>query len=111
MTQIERDGQQMVIRSGSAVVTLDKGARRAVLNRSLLFWTRRPKQRSLEDMSDVVVRASVDRASGVAVYHILLVMRDGERWLVPAGDKQDATRTATALRAFLGLADGAEQGH
>jgi hypothetical protein len=51
----------------------------------------------------VKIDAAVDRASGVEVFHTMLVMRTGKEWALPAANAQDAQTKATAIRAFLGV--------
>ena len=64
----------------------------------------KPMEAPLSEVADVTVDTSVDRASGVEICHIMVVMRTGAGWALPAMDKQDAQTKATAIRAFLGLA-------
>lgn len=100
---IESTPQRLVLRSGSATLTLDKTAGTANLQRKVLFIARKPVERPLAEIASVIVDAAMDRASGVEICHTMLVMGVGEGWALAANDKKDAQDTAAAIRAFLGL--------
>jgi hypothetical protein len=99
----ERTPQKLVMRSGSTTLTLSKEAGTATLQRKLLFWTLKPSQAPLSDITEVNVEAAVDRASGVEVCSTMLIMRTGAGWAFPCSDKKDAQGIADAIRDFLGL--------
>jgi hypothetical protein len=103
MPATEDAPRQLVLKSGSTTLTLDKDAGKATLQRKLLMWGLKPAEASLSEIADITVDTAVDRASGVEVCHTMLVMRTGKGWAFPARDKQDAQTKATAMRAFLGL--------
>jgi hypothetical protein len=63
----------------------------------------KPAETPLSEVARVTIDAAVDRASGVEVFHTMLVMRTGKGWGFPAANAQDAQRKADAIRAFLGL--------
>jgi hypothetical protein len=100
----EHTPEWLVLRSGSTTLTLNNAARKATLQRKLLFWNLKPSEASLADITDVTVEAAVDRASGVEVCSTMLVMRTGAGWAFPCSDKKDAQANADAIRGFLGLA-------
>lgn len=104
MPVTENTPRQLVLRSGSTTLTLDKDAGKAILQRKFLMWGLKPVEAPLAEVADVTVDAAVDRASGVEICHTMLVMRTGQGWAFPAANKQDAQTKATAMRAFLGLA-------
>jgi hypothetical protein len=104
MTSIDRSEQRLVVQSGSTTLTLDKAAARVVMQRKTLFWARKPIERPLADIASIQVDANVDRASGVELCSPMLVMRDGSAWALPHTERKDATDTAAAIRAFLGIA-------
>jgi hypothetical protein len=104
MTSIDRSEQRLVVQSGSTTLTLDKAAARVAMQRKTLFWARKPIERPLADIASVQVDANVDRASGVELCSPMLVMRDGSAWALPHTERKDATDTAAAIRAFLGIA-------
>ena len=104
MPATENMPRQLVLRSGSTTLTLDKDAGKATLQRKFLMWGLKPVEVPLAEVADVTVDATVDRASGVEICHTMLIMRSGEGWAFPAANKQDAQTKATAMRAFLGLA-------
>jgi hypothetical protein len=101
---IESTPQRLVLRSASTVLTLDKGAGTASLQRKMLLWALKPVEKPLAEVSGVSVDSAVDRASGVEVCHTMLIMRAGEGWALPASDKKDAETSASSIREFLGLA-------
>jgi hypothetical protein len=98
MPVTEDTPRQLVPKSGSTTLTLDKDAGKATLQRKLLIWRLKPIEAPL---SDVSVDTAVDRASGVEVCHTMLVRRTGEAWALPAADKKDAEINASAIRDFL----------
>jgi hypothetical protein len=93
--------RQLVLKSGSTTLTLDKDAGKSTSQRKLLIWRMKPIEAPLSDVSDVTVDTAVDRASGVEVCHTMLVRRTGEAWTLPAADKKDAEINASAIRDFL----------
>ena len=101
MPVTENTPRQLVLKSGSTTLTLDKGAGKATLQRKLLIWRLKPIEAPLSDVSDVTVDTAVDRASGFEVCHTMLVRRTGEAWALPAADKKDAETNASAIRDFL----------
>ena len=101
MPVTENTPRQLVLKSGSTTLTLDKDAGKATLQRKLLIWRLKPIEAPLSDVSDVTVDTAVDRASGVEVCHTMLVRRTGEAWALPAADKKDAEINASAIRNFL----------
>jgi hypothetical protein len=103
MTAIERVADKLVLKSGSTRLSLDRSSGKAVMERKLLFWSRKPVERRLDEISDVTVDVGVDRASGVEICNVMLISRSGEGLALPASDKRDAETTAGAMREFLGL--------
>jgi hypothetical protein len=101
---IARTPKLLTLQSNSTMLTLDKDAGKAVLQRKLLLWSRKPQETPLSQLQDVSVAAAVDRASGVELCNTVLRTRAGATWALPAVDKNDAERTAATLRDFLGLA-------
>ena len=99
----EQTAQRMVLQQGSTTLTLDKSANTATMNRKLWFWSLKPQQMPLSDISGTEIDAGVDRASGIEVCNTMLVTKGGAAWAMPAADKKDAEATAAAIRGFLGL--------
>lgn len=97
----ENTPQRLVLRSGSTLLTLSRDARKAVLQRKLLFWNLKPLEVSLADIKDVKVDTPADRASGVEACATMLVLASGAAWALPAADKKDAQTSAEAIRKFL----------
>ena len=104
MITIERGPQQLALHAGSTTVALDKVAGKAVLQRKLLLWARKPVERPLSSVKEVRINADVDPASRAEIYSTMLLMKEGDGWVLSARDKQDATKASEALREFLGLA-------
>jgi hypothetical protein len=103
MAIIESTPRRLVLGSGSTKLTLDKDAGKATLQRKLLFWNLKPTELSLAEFSSVTLDKAVDRASGVEIFHTMLVTRAGAAWAFPADDKAEAEKNITALREFLAL--------
>ena len=104
VTKIERTERHLVVQAGPTTLRLDKEDSKASLQRKLLFWARKPIERPLNDIVSVNVDANVDRASGVELCAPMLVMRDGSAWALPYTDRTDATKTASVVGSFLGIA-------
>src|SRR5262245_687035 len=103
MTAIERTTERMVVSSGPTTLTIDKAAATLSMVRKILFWGKKPRQRPLSDIVSVNVDRNVDRASGVELCCVAIVMRDGSAWALPYTASEDATDTAGAIRDFLGI--------
>ena len=103
MAIIESTPRRLVLGSGSTRLTLDKDAGKATLQRKLLFWNLKPAELPLSDFSSVTLDKAVDRASGVEIFHTMLVTRAGAAWAFPANDKTEAEKHMAALREFLAL--------
>jgi hypothetical protein len=103
MITIERGPQHLALHAGSTTVALDKVAGKAVLQRKLLLWARKPVERPLSSVKEVRINADVDPASRAEIYSAMLLMKEGDGWVLSARDKQDATKALEALREFLGV--------
>jgi hypothetical protein len=103
MAIIESTPRRLVLGSGSTKLTLDKDAGKASLQRKLLFWNLKPTELPLSDFSAVTLDKVVDRASGVEIFHAMLITRAGAAWAFPADDKLDAEKSVAAVREFLML--------
>jgi hypothetical protein len=99
----ERTPRRLVLTSGSTTLTLDRDGDKARLQRKLLFWNLKPTELPLSEFSSVALDKAVDRASGVEIFHTMLVTRGGAAWAFPANDKQDAEQNIAAVREFLAL--------
>jgi hypothetical protein len=102
MPATENAPRHLVLKSGSTTLTLDKEAKRA-FGGKFLMWNLKPAETPLSEITQVKIDAAVDRASGVEVFHTMLVMRTGKAWALPAANAQDAQTKATSIRAFLGV--------
>jgi hypothetical protein len=81
-----------VLQSGSTTLTLDKEAGRAILQRKLLFWKRKPVETVLSQIAEFTVDTAVDRASGIEICHTMVVMRNGIAWAFPQKIKRKRKR-------------------
>jgi hypothetical protein len=99
----EQTTQRLVLQQGSTTLILDKDANTATMNRKFWFWSLKPQQLPLSEISGTEVDAGVDRASGIEVCNTMLVTRGGAAWALPAADKKDAEATAAAINSFLGF--------
>jgi len=80
MPIMESTPQRLVLKSGSTMLTLSRESGKAVLQRKLLFWSLKPLEAPLSNISEVNVDAAADRASGVEVCSTMLVMTTGAAW-------------------------------
>lgn len=103
MTEITRKDGKLELHSGGTTLTLDRSAGTALLQRKVLFMSKKPLETKLSDIADVTIDVALDRASGVEVCNTMVVTRTGSGWALPAADKKDAEKTAAAMREFLGL--------
>jgi hypothetical protein len=99
----ESTPSRLVLASGSTTLTLDKDAGKASLQRKMLFWNLKPAELPLSEFSSVALDKAVDRASGVEIFHSMLVTRGGAAWAFPANDKAEAEKNMAALQEFLSL--------
>lgn len=93
----------LVLKSGSTTLTLDKGTGQAILQRKIVVWRPKPLEASLSQIANVSADKAVDRASGVEIWHTMLVLHTGEGWAFPAANQQEAENNITAIRQFLNL--------
>ena len=101
MLKIDHNPQRLVLKSGSTTVILDKTANEAVLQRKLLFWTRKPIALPLSSIAEARIETNVDPASGAEICSVMLHIRDGGGWVLSTRDKPDATAGVDAIRDFL----------
>lgn len=94
---------RLVLKSGSTTLTLDKAAGQASLQRKIVFWGLKPAEAALSEIADVTSDKAVDRASGVEIWHTMIVLRSGAGWAFPAASEQDAKANVSAIRQFLDL--------
>ena len=100
---IESTPQQLVMQFGSTKLTLDKTSATTILQRKMLFWALKPVTKPLSDISQVKVDTAVDRASGVEVCSVALIMASGAAWTLAENDQASAQATASTIQNFLGL--------
>lgn len=103
MVRISESHDQFVATSGATTITLDRNAGKAIMQRKILLWSRKPVEKPLSEICRCAVDAAVDRASGAEMCNTMLIDRDGAAWALPAEDKKDAQSTAARVCAFLGL--------
>jgi hypothetical protein len=104
MLKVEREQQKLVLKSGSTTVVLDKGVNEAILERKLLFWSRKPVARPLSSIAEAKIETNIDPASRAETCSVMLRMREGGGWVLGARDKQNATAGVDAICEFLGIA-------
>ena len=103
MPVTESATNRLVLKSGSTTLTLNKQTGRAILQRKVVVWRLKPSEADLSQIADVSADVAVDRASGVEVWHTMLVFHAGEAWAFPAANKQETHDNITAIRKFLNL--------
>lgn len=103
MSVVENTASRLVLKSGSATLTLDKTSKKVVFQRAGLLWKPKPKEAELSDINDVTLDAGLDRASGVEICNSMLVFKDGVGWAFGANDKAEAQSNIALLKKFLGL--------
>ena len=106
MIVLERGSERLVLQSGPATIVLDKLAGNAILDRKHLPWAREPVECPLSSISGARVSTGIDATSQAEICSLTLVKREGDGWVLSAEDKQHATAAATAVREFLGIAEG-----
>ena len=99
----ENTAKKLVLKSGSSVLTLDKDAGKAVLQRKVMFVNLKPYEVALSDISGTTVDAGVDRASGIEVCNTMLITKQGAGIALGANDKKEAEANGEAIRKFLGI--------
>jgi hypothetical protein len=107
MTILQNTPERLVVQAGSLInqctLTLDRTTGSARLDRKLLLWPRKPVEFALADIDHVDVMTTHDPASGADTHLPVLHTRSGAAIAVPVAE-EEAGRTATQLRGFLGLA-------
>ena len=103
MAILESSQTRLSITCKSTTLTLDKTSGLITLQRKLMFWQKKPVQKSLSDVALISADASVDRASGVEICHTMVIFKAGDAWALSATDKNEAEGNATAIRNFLHL--------
>ena len=103
MAIVENTANRLVLKSGSATLTLDKTAKKVIFQRAGLLWKPKPMEAELSDITDVTLDSGLDRASGVEVCNSMLVKKDGVGWAFGANDKAEALSNIALIKKFLGL--------
>jgi len=103
MASIETGTDKVVVTEGATTLTLDKAAGKAVLERKMLFWNRKPVEFPLADIDDIAVTSKTDPASGATLHHCVVHRRSGEATVLTTGEASDAAATVETLRRFVGL--------
>ena len=102
MPVTESTSQRLVLVSGSTTLTLDKDARKACLQRKLLFWKLKPTELPLSDFSSIALDKAVDRGFGCRDLSHHADHAGRRRLGLPARDKQEA-RSRTPQRSARSL--------
>jgi hypothetical protein len=100
---VENTPQRLALQSGSTIVTLDKAAGTATLQRKIMFIPLKPTSVPLTEITDVMLDSVVDAASHAEIDHAMLKLRSGGGWALVADDKKSAHAAIAAIRAFLGM--------
>jgi hypothetical protein len=103
MPVLENTANRLVLKSGSATLTLDKTTKKVVFQRAGLLWKPKPLEASLGDIADVTLDVGMDRASGVEICNSVLVTKEGAGWAFGADDKAEAQSNIALIKKFLGL--------
>ena len=103
MASIETESNRVILHDGGTTLTLDKAAGEAVLQRKVLFWTRKPDVFPLTEIDDIAVRSETDAMSGATLWHSVMHRRSGETTVLTTERAEDAEATVAALRSFIGL--------
>ena len=100
---VENATQQLVLKSGSTSVTLDKAAGTATLQRKIMFISLKPASVPLAEIADVILDTVMDPASHAEIDHAMLKLRAGGGWALAANDRKSALAAVAAIRGFLGM--------
>ena len=100
---VENTPQRLALKSGSTVLTLDKGAGTATLQRKVMFVPLKPTIVPLADVADVTLDTVTDPMSHAEIDHAMLKLRAGGAWVLAANDRKSAQAAIAAIRGFLGL--------
>ena len=106
MSIVENTAQKLVLRSGSTTLSLDGAAEQITLQSKVLFWKRAPVNAAFKDVADVKIEELHDGASGADIYNMMLVMKAGNAWAVPADTRKQAEAEIAAVRKFIGMPAG-----
>ena len=101
MPILENTQTRLSVKSGSTTLTFDKTSGKITLQRKLMFWQRKPVEKPLSEIVSLSVDANVDRASGVAIYHTIVIFKAGDAWALRAADKNEAQGNAIAIRDLI----------
>jgi hypothetical protein len=100
---LENSPQRLALQSGSTIVTLDKAAGTATLQRKIMFVSLKPTSVPLTEIADVTLDSVMDPASHAEIDHTMLKLRAGGGWVLAANDKKSALVANAAARSFLGM--------
>lgn len=107
MAVVESSPERLVLQSGpfynKLTLTLDKGERRARLQRTIaMMWALKPTEVDFSDIADVAVATMKDPLSGGELHSALMRLQSGTALEVPASERE-VPDTVARVRAFLGL--------
>jgi hypothetical protein len=100
---MESTPQRLVLQSGSTAVALDKTAGTATLQRKMLFFSLKPVEHKLADITDVNLDTVTDPASHAEIDHVMLKLRAGGGWALAADSRKEAQALISQVRQFLGM--------
>jgi hypothetical protein len=99
----ESTPQRLALQSGSTGLVLDKTAGAAILQRKLLFFSLKPVEQKIADITDVSLDTVTDPASHAEIDHVMLKLRAGGGWALAADSRQEAQQIVAEVRRFLGM--------
>ena len=103
MAIIEETPRKLILKAGSTTLTLDRDSDKAILQKKMLLWNKKPVEFALADIDDVAVKSDVDGLSGAAIHHGVLHKRTGEIFVLTTEEAKEAAETVKKLRGFIGL--------
>ena len=103
MAHIENTPGKLVLKEGSTTLTLDKESGKAILQRKVLLWNKKPVEFALSEIDDIAVKSDKDGLSGASIHHSVLHRRSGEITVLTTEEAADAAATVKQLRGFVGL--------
>jgi hypothetical protein len=103
MTSIEEAPSKLVLKAGSTTLTFDKDSGKAILQKKILLWNKKPVEFPLSEIDDIAVKSDVDGLSGAEIHHSVMHRRNGEITVLTTEEAKDAAETVKKLRGFVGL--------
>ena len=103
MATIVQTPRQLVLKEGSATLTLDKDSGKATWQQKILLWNKKPVEFAFSEIDDIAVKSDTDGLSGASIHHSVLHRRTGETLVLTTEEAKDAAETVKKLRGFVGM--------